>query len=150
MSNKFSVTLYKNDITTKDGKREVYRVRSWDALTDESGKVSFKPKLTAAMSLPMGTLDQFAWQPIVNAQGEITGHKVKVLVYGSINTDKGGSMWLNPFMAQKESDRKWTVVDRNAPNAQPMVFELAPWQEQESVQNVEAKTPVQSDVEMPF
>jgi hypothetical protein len=150
MSNKFSVTLYKNNIMTKDGKREVYRVRSWDAFTDESGKVSFKPKLTAAMSVPIGALDQFAWQPIVSAQGEITGHKVKALVYGSINTDKSGSMWLNPFMAHKEDDRKWTVVDRNTPNAQIMVFELAPWQEQESVQNVDAKTPVQSDADMPF
>lgn len=129
MSNKYSVTLYRNDITTKDGKREVFRVRSWSATTAPDGQVSFKMKFSAAMSLPKGFADGFDWQPIVNADGVITGRKAKAMVYGGISTDKSGSLWLNPFLAVKGEDDKWNRVDwRTAPeSAVPMVFELAPW-----------------------
>lgn len=127
MSSKFSVTVYRNNVFTKDGQREVFRARAWDAVTAEDGSVSFKLKMSAAMSLPVGFGDQFNWQPIVDKDGVVTGHKVKMMIYGSISTDKGGNLWINPFAAVPQGDGKWKVVDRGTPDAKPMVFELAPW-----------------------
>lgn len=141
MSSKHSVTLYRNGVDTKDGLREVFRVKAWDAVTAADGKVTFKLKLNAAMALPKGFADSFAWQEVTNADGKVTGHKVKALVYGGITSDKSGSLWLNPFMAVNEGERKWRVVDaRTAPEgAKPMVFELSPWVEKTEEAPVKAE-----------
>lgn len=151
MSNRYSVTLYRNDIFTKDGKREVIRVRSWNAVTGADGQVTFKMKFSAAMSLPKGFADSFDWQNIVNADGVITGRKVKAMIYGTLSTDKSGSLWLNPYLAVKDDAGKWNRVDwRTAPEgASPMVFELAPWTGEKNEIAVE-QTEDAPSVDFPF
>lgn len=128
MSNKINVTAYRNNVMTKDGAREIIRVRAWDAITQEDGNVTFKLKLSAGMSLPVGAADKFEWERVINEEtGEIRTLKCKLVVYGQIGTDKAGGLWLNPFNAVRQDDGKWKVVDRNHPEGKPMVFQLAPW-----------------------
>ena len=138
MSNRINVTVYRNNVMTKDGTREVFKVRAWDAVTQSDGVVTFKLKLSAAMSLPKGFADQFQWERLINEEtGEIKALKCKMAVYGQIATDKTGGLWLNPFNAVRNDDGKWKIVDREDPNGQPMAFYLTPWNKEEQVKNSE-------------
>ena len=88
MSNKTNVTVYRN----KNGTSEVFKVRAWDAVPQSDGVVTFKLKLSAAMSLPKGFADQFQWERLINENtGEIKALKCKMAKYGRIATDKTGN-----------------------------------------------------------
>lgn len=151
MSNRHNVTLYRNGVTTKDGKREVLRAQSWQAYTQADGVVTFKLKFSAALAVPVGFVDSFKWERVENEEtGEVRGLKAKASVYGLLNPDKSGSLWLNPFTAKQDATGKWIRCDRNDPDGKPMVFELAKWGEEQKKEEVPVAREDALDKDIPF